>query len=57
MMNTTEHTTTGFRGREILRVPVARSSDKAPVREGWTPFFVNVDLTRTPQKIVSYKRA
>lgn len=56
-MNTTEHTTTGFRGREILRVPVARSSDKAPVREGWTPFFVNVDLTRTPQKIVSYKRA
>lgn len=54
-MNTTEHTTTGYRGMPVLRVPVARSIDKAPHREGWEPFFVNIDLKRDPQKIVSYK--
>lgn len=42
--------------RPILRVPVENRLDPAPVREGWTPFFVNVVMDRTPQKLVYYKQ-
>lgn len=42
-----------------LCVPVASSWDKAPVREGWTPFWVNVNLDAATndgvQKVVKYK--
>jgi hypothetical protein len=51
-----EYVTTGYRGAPVLRVPVERSIDKAPAREGWEPFFVNVNLDHPVQKVVSYKR-
>lgn len=40
-----------------LHVPVANSFDPAPTREGWVPFFVNIQLDRTPQKHHIYRRA
>lgn len=39
-----------------LCVPVANWLDKGPVREGWIPFWVNVNLNDPIQKVVSYKR-
>jgi hypothetical protein len=40
-----------------LRVPVMRSTDPSPEREGWEPFFVTVNLAATPNhKVVSYRR-
>ena len=39
-----------------LKVPVARSTDPAPEREGWEPFFVNVNLDHPIQKVVTYRR-
>lgn len=56
-MNRTDEYTTSY---GVLRVPVVSSHDKAPEREGWTPFFVNVDLNTERnegvEKVVSYKR-
>jgi hypothetical protein len=40
----------------VLRVPVKRSYDPTPKREGWEPFFVNINLDDPIQKVVSYKR-
>lgn len=41
-----------------LNVPLADSFEKAPEREGWKPFFVNIDLSHpTVQKVVKYKEA
>jgi len=39
-----------------LEVPVARSIDAAPKREGWEPRWVAVNLNATPQKWVTYRR-
>lgn len=39
-----------------LRVPLAKSTDKAPFRKGWEPFFVNINLDHPVQKVVSYRR-
>lgn len=47
---------TGYRGSEILRVPLAHAGDRPPEREGWEPFFVSVNLRSPTQKVVSYKR-
>lgn len=48
----------GYRGREVLRVPVDSWFDSAPAREGWEPYFVSVDASRTVAvKVYSYKRA
>jgi hypothetical protein len=40
-----------------LRVPVADSFDRAPEREGWEPFWVNINLERDPVKVFAYRRA
>ena len=42
--------------RGNLCVPVARSIDPAPKREGWTPYWVNIDLSDPIQKVVKYHR-
>ena len=46
---------------DILRVPHMSSHDKAQKREGWEPFFVNINLNAATnggvEKVVSYKRA
>lgn len=39
-----------------LHVPVMRWIDPAPRREGWEPFFVTVNLSRTPPKQYIYRR-
>lgn len=39
-----------------LSVPVERSTDPSPVREGWEPIWVTIDLSKSPQKNVKYKR-
>ena len=39
-----------------LHVPVAKSMDRTPKREGWEPFFVNIQLNRPTQKVVIYGR-
>ena len=39
-----------------LRVPLASSWDHAPVREGWEPRFVSINLDGQPQKWVIYRR-
>ena len=39
-----------------LQVPVASWWDSAPKREGWIPYWVNINLSREPVKIYSYKR-
>lgn len=46
----------GYKGAPRLRVPVFDSFDRPPVREGWEPFFVNVDLNRVPVKIFTYRQ-
>lgn len=43
------------RGR--LSVPVERAMDVTPRREGWEPYWVNVNLGASPQKVVKYRRA
>jgi hypothetical protein len=40
-----------------LRVPCASSMERAPAREGWEAFFVNVNLADPIQKVCIYKRA
>lgn len=55
-MTTYDERITTEGARPILRVPVERSTDPTPAREGWKPFWVNVNLDRTPQKLVYYKR-
>ncbi len=39
-----------------LQVPVEKSIDPTPVREGWVPYFVAVSLDRSPQKWITYRR-
>jgi hypothetical protein len=39
-----------------LVVPVERRIDPAPYRPGWAPRWVNVDLNRTPRKLVTYTK-
>lgn len=40
-----------------LSVPVARSIDPSPKREGWKPYWVNINLAdEQTQKQVLYKR-
>jgi hypothetical protein len=43
-----------------LKVPVTHSIDPAPEREGWVPFWVNINLNPDSndgiEKVVSYKR-
>jgi hypothetical protein len=39
-----------------LEVPLASSWDRPPVRKGWEPFFVAVNLDAKPQKWVIYRR-
>lgn len=43
-----------------LRVPVASSWNQAPEREGWEPFFVNINLNKDDnhgiEKVVIYRR-
>lgn len=43
-----------------LKVPVARSIDPAPTREGWKPRWVNIDLdserNQGVAKVVTYER-
>jgi hypothetical protein len=36
---------------------VANSFDRAPEREGWEPFWVNINLERDPVKVFAYRRA
>jgi hypothetical protein len=38
-----------------LRVPVAKDSDRAPDREGWEAWWVNVNLDDPIQKVVTYR--
>lgn len=47
----------GYRGAEVLSVPVDSWFDEPPVRKGWVPYFVSVDASRTTAvKVFSYKR-
>jgi hypothetical protein len=39
-----------------LQVPVDSSLVAAPERHGWEPYFVNFNLSRTPEKWVAYRR-
>jgi hypothetical protein len=39
-----------------LCVPVDSSIEVAPKREGWEPFWVNVNLSRKPQKWILYRK-
>lgn len=40
-----------------LRVPLRSSVwDRAPEREGWKPFWVNISLKDPIQKVVIYRR-
>lgn len=39
-----------------LKVPVASVRDKAPEREGWKPWWVNINLRDPIQKVVIYRR-
>jgi hypothetical protein len=39
-----------------LKVPVASSLDRAPMREGWEPYWVTINLKERPQKWVTYRR-
>jgi hypothetical protein len=41
--------------RGYLIVPLARAMDMAPPRPGFEPSWVNIVLSRVPQKIVTYK--
>jgi hypothetical protein len=41
--------------RGYLIVPLARAMSEAPPRPGFKPWWVNVVLSRDPQKIVTYK--
>lgn len=56
-MTTYDERITTSGDRPILRVPVANRLDPTPQREGWTPFWVNVNLDRDPQKLVYYRKA
>lgn len=38
-----------------LVVPVERWLEPTPAREGWTPWWVNVNLAHPIQKVVTYK--
>jgi len=46
--------------RGHLRVPVPSWFDRAPQREGWSPFWVNIDLrpdhNEGAVKVYSYRR-
>lgn len=39
-----------------LVVPVRHWDDVSPVRPGWKPWWVNVNLDRIPVRFVTYKR-
>jgi hypothetical protein len=39
-----------------LVVPVRYRFDSTPKRDGWKPFWVNVNLNRIPVRYVTYKR-
>lgn len=40
-----------------LKVPVMRWLDSPPAREGWEPFFVNVNLADPVVKVYTYRRS
>jgi hypothetical protein len=42
--------------RGHLNVPCTSSLDPAPTRDGWAPFWVNVNLNDPIRKVVFYKR-
>ncbi len=42
--------------RNHLHVPVVKSYDPAPKREGWKPRFVYINLLHPIQKVVLYER-
>ena len=44
----------GVYGR--LYVPIEKTWDVDPVIEGWKPYWVNVNLSASPQKWTLYKR-
>lgn len=40
-----------------LHVPLPSWWDDSPARDGWTPFFVNINMDHPIQKVVIYERA
>lgn len=41
--------------RGQLQVPVFDWWERPPEREGWKPYFVNVNLNRVPVKVYTYR--
>ena len=39
-----------------LEVPVWNYLDPTPIREGWEPYWVNVNLDRKPVRWITYRR-